>query len=258
MTTEAHMKSEYSDTFASRKLGLSCAECRRSKLKCDRRGCAGICPDGTLAATKGNKVLMAQAQKLSEQVKFLHARVRELEAALAMSRASEERDDGFRADHQAGQADCVDAVSEAIGSLSLGVDGQAKYHGESAGYDPISYNDFVFSIVNPIYGSEGYPSTDALHSHRLAVFFMVLANGNLYDESQPKAAAVAEQYYALARAAFSLDSILVEATCATVQALFLVFRFVYNSSQSDKEERWLLTGLTTRIAQTVRVPESFF
>ncbi|KNZ76146.1 hypothetical protein J132_11368 [Termitomyces sp. J132] len=276
---------------------------------------------------------MAQAQKLSEQVKFLHARVRELEAALAMSRVSEERDDGFRADHEAGQADCVDAVSEAIGSLSLGVDGQAKYHGESAGseheeshsppryhldlpdeilnlmnafpfgfkdcpynksifirylphrqramelacvyyssvawmhvpsvpvasqssdvstrYDPISYNDFVFSIVNPIYGSEGYPSTDALHSHRLAVFFMVLANGNLYDESQPKAAAVAEQYYALARAAFSLDSILVEATCATVQALFLVFRFVYNSSQSDKEERWLLTGLTTRIAQTI-------
>lgn len=124
----------------------------------------------------------------------------------------------------------------------------------SARYEPIPYNDFVISILNPIYGSEGYPSTDALHSHRLAVFFMVLANGNLYDESHPDAAAVAEQYYALARAAFSLDSILLEVTCATVQALFLVFCFVYNSSQSDKEERWLLTGITTRIAQTVWFP----
>ncbi|KAI0032310.1 hypothetical protein K488DRAFT_50178 [Vararia minispora EC-137] len=40
------------------KSGLSCAECRRSKLKCDRsfpcqscirRGCAAICPDGVSA-----------------------------------------------------------------------------------------------------------------------------------------------------------------------------------------------------------------
>ncbi|KAG6899879.1 hypothetical protein C0993_005849 [Termitomyces sp. T159_Od127] len=284
---------------------------------------------------------MAQAQKLSEQVKMLHARVRELETALASSRTADDRDDGFRTAREPGQLDGIEAVSEAIGSLSLGVDGQAKYHGESAGsevrrptrpfaaalliyrvqylqdllpheethspprfrlnlpdeilslmnafpfgfkdcpynksifirylphkeramelacvyyssaawmYDPIPYNDFLVSILDPIYGSEGYPSTDSLHSHRLAVFFMVLANGNLYDESHPDAAAVAEQYYALARAAFSLDSILLEVTCATVQALFLVFCFVYNSSQSDKEERWLLTGLTTRIAQTL-------
>ncbi|KAG6861339.1 hypothetical protein C0995_001318 [Termitomyces sp. Mi166 len=330
MTSEATMKTESSDTFAARKLGLSCAECRRSKLKCDRRGCAGICPDGTLAATKGNKVLMAQAQKLSEQVKTLNARVRELETALSLSRVPER--DRLGTHREPGQADSVEAISEAIGSLSLGVDGQAKYHGESAGseheethsspryhlnlpdeilslmnafpfgfkdcpynksifirylphkdkamelarvyyssvawmyvavpvvsqssdlsprYDPIPDNDFITSIVDPIYGLEGFPSTDALHSHRLAVFFMILANGNLYDESQPDAAAVAEQYYALARAAFSLDSILVEVTCATVQALFLVFRFVYNSSQSDKEERWLLTGITTRIAQTI-------
>ncbi|KAG6889960.1 hypothetical protein C0992_003440 [Termitomyces sp. T32_za158] len=310
------VKSEASDTFAARKLGLSCAECRR-------RGCPGICPEGTLAATKGNKVLMAQAQKLTEQVKSLNARVRELEATLALSRTSADRDDGLRSARELLEPDDVDAVSEAVGSLSLGVDGQAKYHGESAGseylqdllpheethtppryhlnlpdeilslmnafpfgfkespynnsifirylphkerameltsvyyssaawmYEPIAYNDFKDSILDPIYGSEGYPSTEGLHSHRLAVFFMILANGNLYDESQPDAAAVAEQYYALARAAFSLDSILLEVTCATVQALFLVFCFVYNSSQSDKEERWLLTGLTTRIAQTI-------
>ncbi|KAG6915269.1 hypothetical protein DXG01_012404 [Tephrocybe rancida] len=263
------------------------------------------------------RVLMAQAQRLSDQVKALNARVRELEGALSRSGASEVRNEGLNIGHrEPSHADGVESVSEAIGSLSLGLDGQAKYHGESAGserdekhqakqphlnlpdeilnlmhafpfgfkdcpynksifirylphkeramelayvyyasvawmYDPIPFQDFVASIINPIYGSEGYPTTDAVHSHRLAVFFMILANGNLYDETQPDATNVAEQYYALARAALSLDSILIEVTCSTVQALFLVFRFIYNSSQSDKEERWLLTGLATRIAQTI-------
>ncbi|KAG6815799.1 hypothetical protein H0H87_011243 [Tephrocybe sp. NHM501043] len=270
---------------------------------------------------------MAQAQRLSDQVKSLNSRVRELEAALARTGHAVPEEQAVSrnvGDREAPRADGVESVSEAIGSLSLGADGQAKYHGESAGseylqdlllkdetyharpptqlnlpseilnlmhafpfgfkecpynksifipylphksraielanvyyasvawmYDPIPFNDFVESIVNPIYGSEGYPSTDALHSHRLAVFFMILANGNLYDESHSDPFTVAEVYYALARAALSLDSILVEVTCATVQALFLVFRFIYNSSQSDKEERWLLTGLATRVAQTI-------
>ncbi|GLB41965.1 putative fungal specific transcription factor [Lyophyllum shimeji] len=319
------------ESLSPRKLGLSCAECRRSKLKCDRtfpcqscirRGCPGICPDGTLAATKGNKVLMAQAQRLSEQVKSLNSRIRELEAALAQSRRA-----GDEADRRASSSDIsndesIKAVSEAIGSLSLGLDGQAKYHGESAGseylqdllpqeeiqptkrteielpdeilslmhafpfglkdcpynkslfirylpsrqravdlaciyykrvawmYDPISSAEFSTSILEPIYGTNEYPATNALHSHKLAVFFMILANGTLYD-AHPSATTLAEQYYALARAALSLDSVLLEVTCATVQALFLVFRFVYDASQADKEERWLLTGLTTRIAHTI-------
>ncbi|KZP23740.1 hypothetical protein FIBSPDRAFT_444664 [Athelia psychrophila] len=50
------------DSERDRKGGLSCAECRRSKIKCDRifpcqscirRGCDNICPDGTLAPSKG-------------------------------------------------------------------------------------------------------------------------------------------------------------------------------------------------------------
>lgn len=80
------------ESWTDRKAGLSCAECRRSKLKCDRvfpcqscirRGCAHLCPNGTLAATKGNKVLMAHANRLTEQVKILTKRVHELESALA-------------------------------------------------------------------------------------------------------------------------------------------------------------------------------
>ncbi|KAG5641983.1 hypothetical protein DXG03_003836 [Asterophora parasitica] len=264
---------------------------------------------------------MAQAQRLSEQVKSLNSKVRELEAALSQARSNQETHD--TQSRSESNDDRLTAVSEAIGSLSLGVDGQAKYHGESAGseyfqdllpqdeekpykraasldlpqkivtlmnafpfglkdcpysksifirylpikqravelasiyydsvawmYNPVTSEDFYTTILAPIYGSDDYPSTDALHSHRLAVFFMVMANGNLYD-AHSSAVAVAEQYYALARAALSVDSVLVEVTCATVQAIFLIFRFVYNSSQADREERWILTGLATRVGQTV-------
>ncbi|KAG6812396.1 hypothetical protein H0H92_003077 [Tricholoma furcatifolium] len=257
------------------------------------------------------------AQRLSEQVKSLNSRVRELEAALA--RATGVSDDSVLRDRDKAPEE-VDLISDAIGSLALGVDGQAKYHGQSAGseqdessapigspldlpyeiivlkdafpfgfrpcpynksifngcilqipkeralelalmyyanvawmYDPIPYDDFLVSIIDPIYGCGGYPNIDSVHSHRLAVFFMILANGTLYDESLLPLTAQneASHYQALARAAMSMDSILTEVTCATVQALFLVFRFSYNSSQADKEERWLLTGLATRVAQVI-------
>ncbi|KIK09061.1 hypothetical protein K443DRAFT_672096 [Laccaria amethystina LaAM-08-1] len=325
------------DTSAARKLGLSCAECRRSKLKCDRvfpcqscqrRGCANICPDGTLAATKGNKVLMAHAQRLSETNKTLTSRIHELESALAQAHA---KDDGT---HPLLQPDLnlnpdgdhdnnLQHVSEAIGSLSIGLDGQSKYHGESAGseyfqdllpssqrewssdsqqfdlpreildlmnafpfglkdcphsknvfiqyipsrdraqelaslyytniawmYDPIIEQDFTTTILDLIYGTTGFPSLDTLHSHRLSVFFILLANGMVFD-SHPSSPNLGRQYHALARAALSLDSILLEATCATVQALFLMFRFIYNADRSCNEERWLLTGLSARLSQTI-------
>ncbi|TFK32802.1 fungal-specific transcription factor domain-containing protein [Crucibulum laeve] len=332
-------KNSNSDASGSRKVGLSCAECRRSKLKCDRvfpcqscirRGCAGICPEGTLAATKGNKVLMAHAQRLSEQVKALTSRVHELEEALGQTHSKDDSTHSLLQPSVTSNGDpeaydeCVQDVSEAIGSLSLGVDGQAKYHGESASseyfqdllppaqeewlmsapkhldlpqeiinllnafpfglkdnpysrflfipylptrerameltelyyinvawmYDPIIHQDFVNTILDPIYGTTGYANLNTLHSHRLALFFILLANGVLYD-THPSAVPMAKQFHALARAALSLDSILVEATCATVQALFLMFRFIYNSDRSSNEERWLLTGLCARLAQTI-------
>lgn len=117
-------------------------------------------------------------------------------------------------------------------------------------YDPIPYNDFITSILNPIYGNHGYASVSALHSHRLSVFFIVLAHGKFYD-TDTSVDVSADQYHFLARAAFSLDSILIEVTCATVQALFLICRFIYDADLTAKEERWLLTGLCARIAHMV-------
>ncbi|KAF9268994.1 hypothetical protein L218DRAFT_916484 [Marasmius fiardii PR-910] len=135
------------ETKSPRKLGLSCAECRRSKLKCDRsfpcqacirRGCAGICPDGTLNATRGDKVLAAHTQKLAGQVNSLTARVRELENALGENSNGGEiylydpRVNSPAGDDHAFYEKGLQAVSESMGSLSIGSEGQANYHGESA------------------------------------------------------------------------------------------------------------------------------
>ncbi|KAG1741151.1 hypothetical protein EDB19DRAFT_739063 [Suillus lakei] len=335
----------------ARKSGLSCAECRRSKLKCDRvfpcqscirRGCANICPEGTLAATKGNKVLMAHAQRLSEQVKSLTARTKELEEALHESQKSnrsasephpllqtpsQSHEHAELPELQTIYDDEVHDVSESIGSLSIDVNGRTKYHGESVGseyfqplfppdgyppqqsvptdpkylglpfeiidlcnaypfglkdsqytkflffsfippreralqlmelyyrnvawmFDPIVRDDFMTNILTPLYGHTGSPNINSIHSHRLSVFFIVLASGVLYEQSQ-SSGVLAEQYHALSRAALSLDPIYQDATCATVQALFMAFGYIYQSDRTNNEGRWLLMGVVARVAQLI-------
>lgn len=73
---------------------LSCAECRRLKLRCDRgipcgsclkRGCGAICPDGSLTTGLGNRFVLASTQELHEKITELCSRVRDLEDALRAS-----------------------------------------------------------------------------------------------------------------------------------------------------------------------------
>ncbi|PBK60443.1 hypothetical protein ARMSODRAFT_966033 [Armillaria solidipes] len=334
--TSDHTRRPSESTATSRKSALSCAECRRSKLRCDRvfpcqscirRGCAGICPDGTLTATKGNKVIMAHAEKLAEEVKVLTARIHDLESALSsrdgashpLLQGRDPQRDEIDALYEKG----LNEVSDAIGSLSIGSDGQAKYYGETAGseyfgsllpeeesvqeerpkdldlplelldlvnafplgmkdcnyskfifapylptqeramylaelyyqntawmYDPIVQQDFVMNILTPLYFAPGFTSLNTIHAHKLAVFFMAMGDGVLYDSS-PDSAYLSEQYHALAQAAISIEPLLIEATSATVQALFMMFRFIYNSDRKSNETRWILAGLCGRIAQSI-------
>lgn len=116
-------------------------------------------------------------------------------------------------------------------------------------YNPIVRGDFISGILEPLYGHFA-PNLDRIHSHALSVFFILLASGRLYD-SMPSTLFIAEQYYALARAALSLDPILNEATCWTVQALFMSIGYIFQSNRTSNEARWLLTGLTARAAQIV-------
>jgi hypothetical protein len=117
-------------------------------------------------------------------------------------------------------------------------------------FDPISGSDMMANIMNPIYGSTGDANIDTLHPHRLSVFFILLATGVLY-ENHPTSLILAEQYHALARAALSLEPIVNEATCAAVQALFMMIWYIYSSDRSNNETRWLLAGVCCRMAQAV-------
>ncbi|KDQ61627.1 hypothetical protein JAAARDRAFT_31102 [Jaapia argillacea MUCL 33604] len=83
-----------------RSSALSCAECRRLKLKCSRdfpcsncvkKGCGAICPDGSLTTGKGNRFVLANTEALHEKIELLSNRVRQLEDALAQVYSSQSR-----------------------------------------------------------------------------------------------------------------------------------------------------------------------
>ncbi|KAF9060968.1 fungal-specific transcription factor domain-containing protein [Rhodocollybia butyracea] len=71
---------------------VSCAECRRLKIKCDkqipctscqRRGCSALCPNGSLATGQGTRFVLAATEHLHRKISRLSGRIRELEDALA-------------------------------------------------------------------------------------------------------------------------------------------------------------------------------
>ncbi|KAH6903168.1 hypothetical protein BKA70DRAFT_1301768 [Coprinopsis sp. MPI-PUGE-AT-0042] len=76
---------------------LSCAECRRLKLKCDktvpcssckRRGCSAICPNGSLITGQGTRFVLADTEKLHAKIAQMSDRIRHLEDALAVSHST--------------------------------------------------------------------------------------------------------------------------------------------------------------------------
>ncbi|KAK7061130.1 hypothetical protein VNI00_000866 [Paramarasmius palmivorus] len=80
---------------------------------------------------------MAHAQKLQEQVKSLTARIRDLEATLAETNGGVSRLSQDPRENSANEIDVLyekgfQQVSESMGSLSIGSEGQSIYHGESA------------------------------------------------------------------------------------------------------------------------------
>ncbi|KAF5338111.1 hypothetical protein D9758_015363 [Tetrapyrgos nigripes] len=76
---------------------LSCAECRRLKLRCDkkvpcgscaRRGCETICPNGILEAGVGTRFILADTTQLHDKISSMSTRIRSLEDALAIVQAT--------------------------------------------------------------------------------------------------------------------------------------------------------------------------
>ncbi|KAJ7918735.1 fungal-specific transcription factor domain-containing protein [Mycena leptocephala] len=143
---------------------LSCAECRRLKLRCDRsipcgscikRGCGAICPDGSLTTGQGNRFVLASTQELHEKISELANRVRELEDALRSShshlsneqhpllsdellriKAPLQREVPAFRNQATGnvikEEEHNPDVVDAFGSLSISLSGGAKYFGTTA------------------------------------------------------------------------------------------------------------------------------
>ncbi|KAI0065627.1 hypothetical protein BV25DRAFT_1714330 [Artomyces pyxidatus] len=141
-----------------RSAALSCAECRRLKLRCSRvfpctscvkKGCAAICPDGSLTTGKGNRFILANTEVLHDKIGSLSSRVRQLEDALAEANSyhSNERHplltdellqikrplerearNEMPALPEAEAAETIDAV----GSLSISDTGRTSFFGQTA------------------------------------------------------------------------------------------------------------------------------
>jgi hypothetical protein len=86
-------------------------------------------------------------------------------------------------------------------------------------YTPIPEADLYAHVYSRIYDQPISSDQDPTDSHRLAVLFVVFALGTLMDLEQPYLSVSSTQYYQLAKAALSLDSILESQSILSIQAL---------------------------------------
>lgn len=88
---------------------------------------------------------MAHAQKLTEQVKTMSARIKQLETALAHAQNGSLPLPAFEDDPQVPLQDSesgkvkyegdMESVSKSLGSLAIDGEGKAQYYGETAGVE---------------------------------------------------------------------------------------------------------------------------
>ncbi|RDB28185.1 putative transcriptional regulatory protein C1F7.11c [Hypsizygus marmoreus] len=148
---------------------LSCAECRRLKLKCDktvpcssckRRGCSAICPNGSLITGQGTRFVLADTEKLHQKIGVMSDRIRQLEDALAILQSTQTRDphplldrellkikssielhsavEGEEGSSSQPQEDIEESqYIDAFGTLAIRDDGAATFYGRSAGSESL-------------------------------------------------------------------------------------------------------------------------
>ncbi|KAL0946244.1 hypothetical protein HGRIS_012501 [Hohenbuehelia grisea] len=146
---------------------LSCAECRRLKLKCDkkvpcsscqRRGCAAICPNGSLITGQGTRFVLADTEKLHQKIALMSDRIRQLEDALAILQSAHTAEPHpllhrdllqvkssielhSAVDSEDGPADQEEIEEsqyiDAFGTLAIHDDGAATFYGRSAGQESL-------------------------------------------------------------------------------------------------------------------------
>ncbi|KAI0640171.1 fungal-specific transcription factor domain-containing protein [Trametes polyzona] len=144
---------------------VSCAECRRLKLRCDRkvpcetcmkRGCAALCPDGQLiTGGKGTRQAVADVEELKKKIEQLKKRSATLEDALRsiqaavsdephpLLREGENGSSSSSANSPASQTNGSpiegpslsadeEEVLDAFGTLTLGLRGETRFFGQTS------------------------------------------------------------------------------------------------------------------------------
>ncbi|KAJ7628705.1 fungal-specific transcription factor domain-containing protein [Roridomyces roridus] len=159
---------------------LSCAECRRLKLKCDKtvpcssckqRGCSAICPNGSLITGQGTRFVLADTEKLHTKIATMSDRIRDLENALAILQSSvttephplldrellkvksaielhsavEGEEDGGTMNRGKVDDGTVDEYVDAFGTLAIHEDGATTFYGSSAGPESL------LLVIAPLY-----------------------------------------------------------------------------------------------------------
>ncbi|KAJ7189198.1 fungal-specific transcription factor domain-containing protein [Mycena filopes] len=133
-----------------------CTECRRHKMKCDkkipcgtcvRRGCSAICPTGiSLSTGRGKRSVVSDVAQLNTVIMTMGDRIRKLENALAAT--TEFSLPGSRLPIGADNGD-------ALGSFSVNEDGDGVYF-----FGPMAGSEALFST----FGAPGAQSSEGLTS----------------------------------------------------------------------------------------------
>ncbi|KAL1758106.1 hypothetical protein FB107DRAFT_259153 [Schizophyllum commune] len=145
--------------FKRSKGEISCAECRRLKIKCSktRRGCAPLCPNGSLATGQGTRFVFEATEHLHQHVAQLKRRIQSLEQALA-SLQQERSSDPHPLLAEATDLDCGDADAgdpspdlanmedlhdkealpmDLVGTLVVADEGVTRFYGPTGGSESL-------------------------------------------------------------------------------------------------------------------------
>ncbi|KAJ6618757.1 fungal-specific transcription factor domain-containing protein [Mycena sp. CBHHK59/15] len=184
---------------------LSCAECRRLKLKCDktvpcssckRRGCSAICPNGSLITGQGTRFVLADTEKLHTKIATMSDRIRHLEDALAVLQstvtsephpllardllqikssielhAAVEGDDGgggggAQHDDEDVRDGELEEYIDAFGTLAIRDDGAATFYGRSAGSESLLMGESPSPSPSPVIAPASTNTSPATsHAH---------------------------------------------------------------------------------------------
>ncbi|KAJ7129786.1 fungal-specific transcription factor domain-containing protein [Mycena epipterygia] len=207
---------------------LSCAECRRLKLKCDkklpcssciRRGCPSICPNGSLSS-QGTRFVLASTDHLHTKIGEMGQRIRQLEDALAIFQASTGSNEGHPLlrdellsikfgpekgavpEKQTRMRDASLDSIDALGTLTIGGDGEGKYFGRSAGSETLFLAGAELEMASSNHDEDEFPPL-SVEIARLSNSFPFSAGGPpgraldlLFDylPEQPRAWSLCETY----------------------------------------------------------------